>query len=119
VYQNLRAWESLWIAGEPVAATGYRDYEAPARALQMNSIAGGRGPNPDLDAAIKTALEWHADRSSLLPVTMLFPYRKVIADLALKWRLPTVYTEVTGSWLAASCRMRRRSRGVTPGCILH
>jgi len=36
---------------------------------------------------------------------MLFPYRKVIADLALKWRLPTVYHG--SDWVVAGglCRM--------------
>jgi putative tryptophan/tyrosine transport system substrate-binding protein len=78
--------------GEPVSAAGYRDYEAPARALQMELRSlEVRGPNPDLDAAIKAALEWRAEALIILTTVLLFPYRKAIADLALKWRLPTAY----------------------------
>jgi putative ABC transport system substrate-binding protein len=79
-------------AGDPVAATGYRDYETPARALQMELRSlEVRGPNPDLDAAIKTALEWRADALIIVTSTLLFSHRKTIADLALKSRLPTAY----------------------------
>jgi putative tryptophan/tyrosine transport system substrate-binding protein len=79
-------------AGDPVAAAGYRDYEAPAQALQMELRSlEVRGPNPDLDAAIKAALEWRAEALIIVTTLLLFPYRKAIADLALKWRLPTAY----------------------------
>jgi putative tryptophan/tyrosine transport system substrate-binding protein len=79
-------------AGDPGSAAGYRDYEAPARALQMELRSlEVRGPNPDLDAAIKAALEWRAEALIIITTVLLFPYRKAIADLALKWRLPTAY----------------------------
>jgi putative ABC transport system substrate-binding protein len=79
-------------AGEPIAATGYRDYEAPARALQMELRSlEVRGPNPDLDAAIKAALEWHAEALIIVTSSLLFSNRKAIADLALKSGLPTAY----------------------------
>ena len=79
-------------ADEPVVATGYRDYEAPARALQMELRSlEVRGPNPDLDAAIKAALEWHAEALIIVTSSLLFSHRKAIADLALKSRLPTAY----------------------------
>src|SRR5262249_46679921 len=79
-------------AGEPVAAAGYRDYEAPARALQMELRSlEVSGPNPDLDTAIKAALEWRAEALIIVTSALLFTYRKAIADLALKWRLPTAY----------------------------
>ena len=79
-------------SGEPVAATGYRDYETPARTLQIELRSlEVRGPNPDLDAAIKTALEWRADALIIVTSLLLFSHRKTIADLALKSRLPTAY----------------------------
>src|SRR5258707_15206305 len=79
-------------SGEPVAATGYRDYETPARTLQIELRSlEVRGPNPDLDAAIKAALEWRAEALIIITTVLLFPYRKAIADLALKWWLPTAY----------------------------
>src|SRR5258708_6613508 len=79
-------------AGEPDTVAGYRDYEAPARALQMELRSlEVRGPNPDLDAAIKAALEWRAEALIIVTSALLFPHRKAIADLALKSRLPTAY----------------------------
>ena len=79
-------------AREPVAAIGYRDYEAPARALQVELRSlEVRGPNPDLDAAIRGALEWRAEALIIITSSLLFPQRKAIADLALKKRLPTAY----------------------------
>jgi putative ABC transport system substrate-binding protein len=79
-------------AGQPEAATGARNYEVPARALQVElRLLEVRGPSPDLDAAIKAAREWRAEALIVVSSTLLFPYRKAIADLALKWRLPTAY----------------------------
>jgi putative ABC transport system substrate-binding protein len=87
-------------AGEPLAVAGYGTYEAPARALQIELRSlEVRGPNPDLDAAIKAALEWPADALVVVSSTLLFPYRKAIADLALKWRLPTAFHG--SDWVAA------------------
>jgi putative ABC transport system substrate-binding protein len=87
-------------AGEPLAVAGYATYEAPARALQIELRSlEVRAPNPDLDAAIKTALEWHADALVVVSSTLLFPYRKAIADLALEWRLPTAFHG--SDWVAA------------------
>ena len=97
-------------ASEPVAATGYRDYEAPARALQMELRSlEVRGPNPDLDAAIKIALEWHAEALIIVTSSLLFPHRKAIADLALKSRLPTAYHG--SDWVVAGGLMAPRSSG--------
>jgi putative ABC transport system substrate-binding protein len=79
-------------AGEAVVAIGYRDYEESARALQVETRAlEVRGPDPDLDAAIKTALEWRAEALIIVTSSLLFAHRKAIADLALKSRLPTAY----------------------------
>jgi putative tryptophan/tyrosine transport system substrate-binding protein len=75
---------------EPGSAIGYRDYEAPARALQIELRSlEVRGPNPDLDAAIATALDWRAEALIIVTSLRLFSQRKAIADLALKKRLPT------------------------------
>ena len=87
-------------AGDPVAAAGYRDYEAPARALQIELRSlEVRGPDPDLAAAIKAALEWRAEALIIVTSVVLFAHRKAVADLALKSRLPTAYQG--SDWVAA------------------
>jgi putative ABC transport system substrate-binding protein len=69
----------LFDAGEPIAAEGYRDYEPPARALQMELRSlEVRGPDPDLDAAIKAALEWRAEALIIVTSSLLFSHRKAI-----------------------------------------
>jgi len=79
-------------ASEPVAAAGYRDYEDSARALQMELRSlEVRGPDPDVDAAIKTALEWHAEALIIVTSVLLFARRKAIVDLALKSQLPSAF----------------------------
>ena len=79
-------------ADEPTSAIGYRDYEVPARALQIELRSlEVRGPNPDLNAAIRTALDWRAEALIIVTSVRLFSHRKAIADLALKWHLPTAY----------------------------
>jgi len=50
-----------------------------------------RGPNPDLDTAIKAALEWRAEALIIITSALLFLHRRAIADLALESRLPTAY----------------------------
>ena len=65
---------------------------SPARALQIELRSlEVRGPNPDLDAAIKAALDWRAEALIIVTSALLFYHRKAIADLALKWQLPTAY----------------------------
>lgn len=78
-------------ADDPTTATRLTDYETAATAIgvQLQSLEV-RGPNPDLDAALQTA----AGRASgLITITntVLFGYRKRIAELAIKYHLPTMY----------------------------
>ena len=82
----------ILVDADQTLATAYRDYEAPARALQIElRLLEVRGTNPDLDAAIKTALDWRAEALIVVTSVRLFSHRKAIADLALKWHLPTAY----------------------------
>jgi ABC-type uncharacterized transport system substrate-binding protein len=95
----------LFDSGEPIAAEGYRDYEAPARALQMELRSlEVRGPNPDLDAAIKAALEWRAE-ALILPVRCSSHTEKRLPIWRSKAGCRRRIMEVIGSWLADSCRI--------------
>jgi ABC-type uncharacterized transport system substrate-binding protein len=67
--------------------TVFREYEAAARALkvQLQSLEV-RAPNPDLEGAFRDAVKGRA--SALITTRALVGYRKRIADLAIKNRLP-------------------------------
>ena len=78
--------------GDPATSIRFKEYEAAARAqkIQLQSLEV-LGPYPDFEGAFQTAAKGRA--SALITVTsaLLFRYRKRIADLAIKNRLPTMY----------------------------
>jgi len=65
----------------------FREYEAAARALkiQLQSLEV-RAPNPDLEGAFRDAVKGRV--RALITARALVGYRKQIADLAIKDRLP-------------------------------
>jgi putative tryptophan/tyrosine transport system substrate-binding protein len=67
--------------------TVFREYEAAARALkiQLQSLEV-RAPNPDLEGAFRDAVKGRV--RALIAPRALVGYRKQIADLAIKNRLP-------------------------------
>jgi ABC-type uncharacterized transport system substrate-binding protein len=71
----------------PVSALTLKEYEPAARALkiQLHSLEV-RGPNPDLESAFQAA----ANALVTIANPMLSRYRKQIADLATKNRLPSM-----------------------------
>ena len=78
-------------ADDPTTATRLTDYETAATALgiQLQSLEV-RGPNPDLDTALQNTV---SQIGGLITITntVLFGYRKRIAELAIKYHLPTMY----------------------------
>jgi putative ABC transport system substrate-binding protein len=77
---------------EPNTANDFQWYEAPARALklQLQSLAV-RGPNPDLEGAFQAASKRRASALITITGSLLNPYQKQIADLAIKNRLPSMH----------------------------
>ena len=73
-------------------ATAFRDYESAARALkiQLQSLEV-RGANPDLQGAFQAAAKGRASALITARTALLIVYRKQIADLAIKNRLPSMY----------------------------
>jgi putative tryptophan/tyrosine transport system substrate-binding protein len=90
----------LWNAGGSGSATGFKEYEAVARALkiQLQSLEV-RGPNPDIEGAFQAAAKGGASALITVTGTLLFRYPKRIADLAIKNRLPSMYEGST--WVEA------------------
>ncbi|HEV8721674.1 MAG TPA: ABC transporter substrate-binding protein [Candidatus Binatia bacterium] len=68
-----------------------KDHEAPAHALkiQMQSLVV-RGPNPDLEEAFRAAVKGGANALMAGRGPVLNNYKKQIADLAIKNRLPSM-----------------------------
>src|SRR6266508_650444 len=70
----------------------FKDYDAAGRALkiQLQSLEV-RGPNPDLEGAFQAAVKRHVSARIATQTTVLVPYPKKIADLAIKHRLPLMF----------------------------
>ena len=79
-------------ADTPVQSKAFKDYEAAAHALkiQLQSLEV-RGPNPDLEGAFQAAVKGRARALIVTQTTVLVPYPKRIADLAIKNRLPLMF----------------------------
>ena len=83
---------ALWNANGFALDIAFKEYEAAARGLkiQLQSLEL-RGPNPDFEGAFQAAVKKQA--SALITITdaLLNRYRKRIAELAIKNRLPSMY----------------------------
>ena len=80
------------------AGTGFKGYEAAARALKipLQSLEV-RSPNPDFEAAFQAAKKGRANALIAVSNIRLSGYQKRIADLAIKNRLPSMYE--TSRWV--------------------
>jgi putative ABC transport system substrate-binding protein len=79
-------------ANTPVQSKAFKDYEAAGRALkiQLQSLEV-RGPNPDLEGAFQAAVKARVRALIATQITVLIPYPKKIAELAIKNRLPLMF----------------------------
>src|SRR5262245_19419831 len=82
----------VWNADSVGASVGFKEYEAAARALeiQLQSL-GVRGANPDLEGAFQSASKERANALITIRNPILTDYPKLIADLAIKNRLPSMH----------------------------
>jgi len=82
----------LWDTNVTRPGGAFKDYEAvaPALKLQLQSLEV-RGPNPDLEGAFQAAAKGRANAVVTILNPLLNRYRKEIADLAIKNRLPSMY----------------------------
>jgi ABC-type uncharacterized transport system substrate-binding protein len=80
---------------------GFKDYQAAARALKISlQSLEVRGPNPDFEGAFRAAAKDRVNALITVRTGGFFKYPKMIAELAIKNRLPSMHEEVT-SWRAA------------------
>ena len=118
----------LWFQG--TTRTSFRDYEPVARALkiQLQSLEV-RGPKPNFEDAFRAAAKGRANALITIVNTLLDPYTKQIADLAIKNRLPSMYersdyveagglmsygTSLTDSWRRAATYVDKILKGTKP-----
>jgi ABC-type uncharacterized transport system substrate-binding protein len=72
--------------------TSTSNYDATARALNIPLQAlEVQRPNPDLEGAFETAAKDRVSALLTITNTALVPYAKKIADLAIKYRLPSMH----------------------------
>ena len=94
----------LWNANVTIPGDALKEYEAaaPALKLQVQSLEV-RGPNPDLEGAFQAAAKGRANAVVTILNPVLNRYRKEIADLAIKNRLPSMCE--AADYVEAGCLM--------------
>ena len=69
-----------------------KDYEAAARALKLQlQYLEVQGPNPDFEGAFQAAAKGRVNALITVRQPPINPYRKQIAELAIKNRLPSMF----------------------------
>jgi putative ABC transport system substrate-binding protein len=70
----------------------FKWYEAPARALKLQlQLFEVRAPNPDFDAAFQAVAKARASAFITVSGSLFDHYKKRLADLAIKNRLPSMH----------------------------
>ena len=70
----------------------FKEYETTARALKIQLQSFGvRGPNPDLEGAFQAAVKARVHALITIHNSLIVRYPKRIADLAVKYRMPSMY----------------------------
>jgi putative tryptophan/tyrosine transport system substrate-binding protein len=84
----------LWDANAPSTAIGFKEYESAAHALKLPlQSLEVQGPNVDLEGAFEAAAKGRTRALITIRNPVLNKYRKQIADIAIKNRLPSMYEQ--------------------------
>jgi ABC-type uncharacterized transport system substrate-binding protein len=82
----------LWVKPTNPGRTGFEEYEAAAHSLKIPVLSlEVRGSNPDLDGAFRTAAKGRVNSLVTVRTGGFFRYPKRIAELAIKYRLPSMH----------------------------
>lgn len=86
----------LWTPQDRAATSSFKEYEAAARTLnvQLQSLEVRRD-QPDIEGAFQAAAKARAGAVMTITTATLFIKQKIIADLAIKNRLPTMFQGTT------------------------
>ena len=83
-------------AESPASGIYFKEYETAARALKVQILSlDVRGPNPDLEASFQTAAKARAGAIITITNNNLFLQQKRITELAVQYRLPTMFQGIT------------------------
>jgi putative tryptophan/tyrosine transport system substrate-binding protein len=86
----------LFQAGSTSGYIHFKEYETAARALKIKLHSlGVRGQNPDFEAAFRVAVKGRVNGLITITNSLTNFYRKEIAALAIKHRLPSMYERST------------------------
>ena len=81
-----------WDADAPGAAAALKEYDAASRALKMKlQPLALRGPNPDFEEPLRIAAKTPLGALVTINNALVRRYSKRIADLAIRYRLPSMY----------------------------
>jgi putative ABC transport system substrate-binding protein len=90
----------LGVPDTPAAAIAFKDYESAARALKVQFLSlEVHRPNPEYERAFQAAAKGRANAVITITEPLARTYRKQIADLAIKNRLPSMFEGST--WVEA------------------
>jgi putative ABC transport system substrate-binding protein len=82
----------LFQAGSTSGDIHFKEYETAARALKIElQSLGVRGPKPDFEAVFQTAAKGRVGALITITNSLTSFYRKMIANLAIKYRVPSMY----------------------------
>ena len=82
----------LFRSNDRTSSMNYREYQAAAQALKVQLQAlEASGDKPDVDGAFQAAASGRANAFITITSAALFLKQKLIADLAIKYRLPTMF----------------------------
>jgi putative tryptophan/tyrosine transport system substrate-binding protein len=82
----------LWVTPSSTGDSGFREYEATARALKIRlQSLEVQGSNPDLEGAFHAAAKGRANALITIRNPALTRHTKQIVDLAIKTRLPSMF----------------------------
>ena len=86
----------LWTPQDRAANTNFKEYEATARAfnVQLQSLEVSRD-QPDIEGAFLAATKGRSSAILTITTAALFLKQRLIADLAIKHRLPTMFQGIT------------------------
>ena len=82
---------ALWNPADPTAAPNLREVEGAARSLNLELVPARVSGPDDFEPALRTLVEQRAGALIVVPGILFNEYTRELADLTVKFRLPTMF----------------------------